>query len=424
MPKLLIIADDFTGALDTGVQLARNGVNTLVVSNCNYNIAKAAPDVTVLVINAETRHLKPTDAALIVQNLVKDAHAASVKFIYKKTDSALRGNVGAELAGALAAGTTGRLHFIPAFPQMDRVTVNGQHLINGVPVAESVFGHDPFNPVVYSDVKQLIQSQTETPVMYAMQNNGINEKAGIVLHDAATTEDLWTIGQTLKEEQQLGLMAGCAGFASLLSSLLELDGKPTSIPQCSPQLFVACASINPITAEQIRYSVKRGFANIRMTPEQTLGGVLSRPQGQALLQQWLNLCQQSPCCILDTTDQSGEVTAVEWASKKEISLSNIRMQICQSLAFTVKWFIDHGLEHTLLITGGDALQALMHQLGVDALLPICEVSPGVVLSAFTYGKKQHYIMSKSGGFGQEDLLVDIAAALTKKFPTKLQNSSS
>ena len=37
MVKLLIIADDFTGALDTGVQFAAGGAETRVVTNTDYD---------------------------------------------------------------------------------------------------------------------------------------------------------------------------------------------------------------------------------------------------------------------------------------------------------------------------------------------------------------------------------------------------
>ena len=66
---------------------------------------------------------------------------------YKKTDSALRGNIGAELSAALDGSGAGVLSFLPAFPRMNRTTAAGIHYIDGIPAAKSVFGQDPFNPV-------------------------------------------------------------------------------------------------------------------------------------------------------------------------------------------------------------------------------------------------------------------------------------
>ena len=59
MLLLLILADDFTGALDTGVQFAACGIPTRVVVGEQVDLA--ANDVSVLVVDTETRHLSAAD---------------------------------------------------------------------------------------------------------------------------------------------------------------------------------------------------------------------------------------------------------------------------------------------------------------------------------------------------------------------------
>ena len=103
MTRLLIIADDFTGALDTGVQFAARGARTCVVTEPAYDFSQAGADIQVLVLDAETRHLCPEAAYQTVFRAVREALAAGFRYVYKKTDSALRGNVGAELTAALEA---------------------------------------------------------------------------------------------------------------------------------------------------------------------------------------------------------------------------------------------------------------------------------------------------------------------------------
>lgn len=61
MVKLLIIADDFTGALDTGVQFASCGADTKVITDPHYDFTLAG-DNDVLVFDSETRHIKSEDA--------------------------------------------------------------------------------------------------------------------------------------------------------------------------------------------------------------------------------------------------------------------------------------------------------------------------------------------------------------------------
>jgi uncharacterized protein YgbK (DUF1537 family) len=61
----------------------------------------------------------------------------------------------------------------------------------------------------------------------------------------------------------------------------------------------------------------------------------------------------------------------------------------------------------LLITGGDTLLAAMTQLGQEELIPIREITPGVVLSQIRYREHTYNLLSKSGGFGNRDLLAQL-----------------
>ena len=57
MIELLIIADDYTGSLDTGVQFAQCGFATYVTSHEQLDL-QALPDGTqVLVVDAQSRHI-------------------------------------------------------------------------------------------------------------------------------------------------------------------------------------------------------------------------------------------------------------------------------------------------------------------------------------------------------------------------------
>jgi len=82
MTKLLIIADDLTGAADTGVQLAKRGVSTLVLPSVT-DFPDAWQYETV-VVNTESRHASPGIAEEAVTAAVQIGRMHGVPHFYKK----------------------------------------------------------------------------------------------------------------------------------------------------------------------------------------------------------------------------------------------------------------------------------------------------------------------------------------------------
>jgi uncharacterized protein YgbK (DUF1537 family) len=419
MVTLLIIADDFTGALDTGVQFAACGANTRVVTSADYDFRQLEPEVQVLVMDAETRHLSPKEAYDIVFDITKRAIAQNIPYLYKKTDSALRGNIGSELTAMLEAAGGNTLSFLPAFPKMKRWTKDGIHYIDDVPVEESVFGKDPFEPVTCSHIPQMIGNQSQVKVSVRTVWNRNNpttwsdernpEEPELLVWDAETDEELETLGQYLYETDQMHLTAGCAGFATVLPGLLGLNGERKSDINLVSKFLVICGSVNPITAAQLDYAEKNGFLRIRLKPEERLDTEFwHSSRGQEKLSQWKSLLTHHSCVIIDSNDLPGQEDTMCYAKAHGLSLDDIRVRIATSYGYILKVLLDGGLESTLMITGGDTLLGCMEQLGVREMEPVCELAPGTVLSRFSLGQKKNQVISKSGGFGEETLLIDLA----------------
>lgn len=416
MIRLLIIADDFTGALDSGVHLASRGARTLVVTDAAARLADLDPAVEVLVMDAETRHLCPEQAGKVVAHIVEQAARLGVPYIYKKTDSALRGNIGAELSATLQAAGGEQLFFFPALPEMNRCTVDGVHYIAGTPVAQSVFGTDPFEPVTRSRVCELIAQQSDVPTTSLPPldaDSPLPCQQGIVVMDASTEEQLLCAGRRLMEAGKLRLMAGCAGFAAVLPEILGLDGgaRP-EVPRLDRRLLVLCGSVNPITVRQLGVAEAAGFLHLHMTPRQQLeAGYWDTEEGKAQLARWTRMLAEAGNGILDSNGPDGNEPTRRYAEENGLEMEEVRTRIAASLGRVLAQLHADGVEGTLLITGGDTLLQCMRRIGVSELHPICELASGVVLSRFTLDGAQRYVISKSGGFGPPDLLVKLAQQL-------------
>lgn len=423
MLKLLIIADDLTGALDTGVQFAAKGANTRIVVSPNYDFGELDSSVQVLAIDAETRHLPAQEAYDIVYDITKRAVALNIPYLYKKTDSALRGNIGSELTAMLDAAGGRTLSFIPAFPKMRRWTKKGVHYIDGVPVNESVFGKDPFEPVTCSHIPEIIRMQSTVNVrVKSLEDLDVLEKKivkendkepEILVWDSETDSELEAVGTYLYKSNQMHLTAGCAGFAAVLSNLLGLKGAKKSDVKLAPKLLVICGSVNPITVAQLDYAEEHGLFRYRLKPSEMLKkDFWFSPAGKDKLEQLKRLFEQQPCIIFDSNDMAGMQSTENYAKSLGLSSDEMRVRIVKSYGHILKAFMESSLESTLFITGGDTLLGCMKELGVKEIDPICEVVPGAVLSEFSLKGKKYYVVSKSGGFGTKTFFIDLMRRLS------------
>ena len=417
MLTLLIIADDFTGALDTGVQFAEAGAKVRVVTDIGYDFEQLDSEVQVLVMDAETRHIDPKQAYGRIFEITKRAVSSGIPYIYKKTDSALRGNIGSELSAVLDASGAEILPFLPAFPEMGRTTKKGIHYIDKVPVAESVFGADPFEPVRSSYIPDIIAEQSKTRVCVADADADIAEKEdektpAIVIYDTGEHKELEELGKKLFEQKKLSVMAGCAGFASVLSDILRLKGSRREEMRYTAPFLVVCGSLNPITVSQITYAQNKGFNKICLKAKQKLvSGYWESSEGKRKLDEWMKSCVNEADCIIDSGD---DPETAELGRQMGMDIEAMRSSIAASLGAMLKGIFDRGFNGTVLVTGGDTLMGFMKQANISEMEPICEPAPGTVLSRFRYKDEWRQMISKSGGFGKPELLVRLSEAINRK----------
>src|ERR687898_1383535 len=128
-----IIADDLTGAADSGVQLLHSGYRTAVV----FRGAPIPPgdDLDAVAVDTDSRSLP---AGFAAKRVVEAGHAVrEARIVYKKIDSTLRGPIGAELAAVPAPTPPEKGFLAPPFPSAARETRDGTQLVHGGPVHET-----------------------------------------------------------------------------------------------------------------------------------------------------------------------------------------------------------------------------------------------------------------------------------------------
>ena len=102
MGYISIIADDLTGASDTGIQFCKYGLKTKVIVD-HTKLEQFLNSNEILAINSNTRPLKSKEAYNRVYDISSKLKKAGFGRIYKKVDSTFRGNPGIELEAVMDA---------------------------------------------------------------------------------------------------------------------------------------------------------------------------------------------------------------------------------------------------------------------------------------------------------------------------------
>ena len=399
--QMAIIADDLTGALDAGVCMLPSDI-AVATSPVQAEKLLGNKKPSVLSVNAGTRHLDAEAAYAQVAELVRLSRKCGCRSIFKKTDSVLRGNVGAELAAAFDASGAPRLHFLPAFPAMGRTTMGGIQYVNGVPVAESAFGHDPFEPVHESDIARIIAEETQVPVKTVREDEPVPlDFQGIVVYDASSDDAMSRRAAELAELGELGAVAGCAGLAQALH-VLDHDSKAAAKAEFEGNLLAVCGSVNPASRAQCRFAEAAGARMFPIAERQKCSSLwIGSPEGRKFVFEVSRSWRTAPLTVIDG---SGLEDLVPYFPEG----ADIRQAVADNVAGLLLAVCRRGIFGRALVMGGDILSSFLSQADVDAVYPKGEAAPGIVVLEIDIGGQPFRLASKSGGFGTKDLFVTLA----------------
>ncbi len=425
MVRLVIIADDFTGALDTGVQFSKNAVNTLILQYKDLDFSKIDESVQVVVVDTESRHVSGKEAAARVKEAAVKALRAGVCFFYKKTDSALRGNIGSELLAVMEATGAGELMFIPAYPDAGRTTVNGCQFINRIPIDETSFSRDPLDPVTSCYIPHIIKNQADIKVTVTgrddmdkvcIPGDAENNEKEIFVFNAETNGEMTEIAGFLKGERKLRLTAGCAGFANTLLEVLDLEKsyRPEA-HRTKGRMLTVCGSINEFSLQQVKYAENNNFSSVTFnTCHKLKHGFFKAGEGKEWKDRIVEMLDDGRDVIVKTIDsEDDEEDCREHARKLQIDEDMIPYVISKNIGDLVGEVASKTRLGTLIVFGGDTAAEVVESLGFYGVAPQDEILTGVVLSE-ALGKGENVnLITKSGGFGQEDVLVNIKEYIDK-----------
>ena len=211
---MIVIADDITGAAEiAGIAFAR-GAEVRLVCGSVYGCDTATPSTGVTtVIATDTRSMSEAEAATETKRIsAAFGSPKGKKAIFKKTDSALRGHVVAELTALMEATGYERAVYLPANPSKGRIIRNGTYYIKEVrgekqevrevPLNETDFSFDPEFPARTSVLRERFPDA---------------EAHHIIMPDAENEEDIHNVISTYNDGKTI-----FAGAADLFSAMIDM----------------------------------------------------------------------------------------------------------------------------------------------------------------------------------------------------------
>jgi uncharacterized protein YgbK (DUF1537 family) len=418
--SMIIIADDLTGANDTGVQFANQGLHTEVL--LEGTALTAIHENMIIVVDTNSRAIPAAEAYIRVQRIAEQAHCAGFKHYYKKLDSTLRGNVGTELQAILDLKLHDFALVMPAYPKNGRTTVGGHHLIQGIPLSTTEIAKDPKCPVLETVLPELLRQQTTALIGHIGINELSQGKAAIV----ATIRRYLSEGRTiiscdawLDEHFQLAAQAALqvsdhvlwAGSAALAECLPQLFNWCEAPHQCHSPTLVIAGSVSTVTRGQVEQLLVDGYELVEIA----VANYLPWQENQPLpcLEKALSLLAAGKRVVLTSGYHTDEIAR---AQKIGATLGMSTLEVSETVACILGFMgaaILRQQEVTgIILTGGDTAVSVCQALGITGIQIFEEVAPAIPLGKMrTAEGKDLWVITKAGAFGSPDALVKASQKL-------------
>lgn len=389
MHEFVVIADDFTGANDTGVQICKKGIPVQVV----LDAAQVAGNADSLVVDTESRVVSPQEAYDKVFGAVKAVMASGgCRYLYKKVDSTLRGHIREEIRAAIDAYAPETILFAPSYPAQGR-WVQGQRLyVQGTALLDTEIAKDPRNPLQCDNIAELLEPCTGPVRHYAvsdLEQQAVGIGAGAYTFDAVSPDHLTYIARQAVNSSRRILWIGSAGLAEALLNVLY-PPKPA---------VAVVGSISGKTMEQIAYCRAQGMPVVRidMAKAHQTGSIREEiAQAAAFLKSGTDVVVTAAACRQDYEDFV--------AYGQQIGLSTDALAECtkHTLSEAVPQLLQEADAAGLFLTGGDTAIAVIQALQCAGSQIQQEILPGFVQGRLCGGPWDGMaVVTKAGAFGSK-----------------------
>lgn len=391
--RYLIVADDFTGANDTGVQLRRRGFATEVL----FSGKPVSADKSI-VIDTESRAENPAAAYELVLKALSNIDFAGFRYVIKKVDSTMRGNIALEVKAVDEMFGSELMIFAPALPALNRTTVDGVQRLNGVGICHTELASDPKNPVVEDNLVTMLKRVYDEKIFLKrlpeVRSEMLSFQGGrIFACDAETDEDLQKILTAAAKTGKRVLYIGTAGIAD---ALMELE-RP-SLPA-----FGVAASVSSVTNRQMHYCEENGVTMIKIPMHKILAGEETLKHYKNKTIEAIKKGEDTILLASTSYDREELELSLEEGEKQGMGPMETGDKVRELIGSLAVEILKEVKVSGVFLTGGDTALGMLKNIGADGAEILSEIRVGIPMVRVKGGEFDGLkLVTKAGAFGADD----------------------
>lgn len=433
MNKILILADDLTGANDTGAAISQLGWSTCSVVNDRIRPPRLE-EFSCVSVNLDSRSLEAEAAYQKVMEAVGRFADPGIALYSKRIDSTLRGNLGAECDALLDYLSNKykdqNVHkewaamIVPAFPQAGRTYEDDVLYVNGVPLAQTAAARDPKRPVKTSSALEIFRRQSgrETEVISLETVRGEKKQIlseveklwerGVrnILFEAVTQEDIEHIAQSLLECSFPFIAADPGSFTAALTAArfgAGTEGREFEKKEfAGDKILAVIGSVNDVAKAQAAKLLKRpdvGWVVMdveKILENSCLCGEHMRQAAAELVK--IKNQKKISALLFSSSVEKKHVSLDRFKERDHTTLEQLCEKINQSIAYIAAEAVNEGGFGGIFTTGGDITVAVCTALDAGGIRIEREILPLAVGGRIHLDNgKEICIATKGGMIGDE-----------------------